>query len=90
MGRAKIMISIPEEMLSELDQTAKEDHRSRSEFIREAVRHFLQVRKSLSTPGHDARVQKAIAVQDGLAAKDVAKDWDSTYEIRKWREGRWR
>jgi metal-responsive CopG/Arc/MetJ family transcriptional regulator len=90
MGRAKIMISIPEEMLSELDQTAKEDHRSRSEFIREAVRHFLQVRKSLSTPGHDARVQKAIAVQDALAAKDVAKDWDSTYEIRKWREGRCR
>ena len=89
MGRAKIMISIPEEMLSELDQTAKEDHRSRSEFIREAVRHFLQVRKSLSTPGHNARVQKAITVQDGLAAKDVAKDWDSTYEIRKWREGRW-
>lgn len=64
MGRAKIMVSIPEEMLSELDQTAKEDHRSRSEFIREAVRLFLQVRKSRSVPNQDSRIRKAIAVQD--------------------------
>jgi metal-responsive CopG/Arc/MetJ family transcriptional regulator len=86
MGRAKIMVSIPEEMLSELDQTAKEDHRSRSEFIREAVRLFLQVRKSRSVPNQDSRIRKAIAVQDTLAASDTAKEWNGTYEIRKWRE----
>ncbi|OGP91181.1 MAG: hypothetical protein A2156_02650 [Deltaproteobacteria bacterium RBG_16_48_10] len=80
------MVSIPEEMLSELDQTAKADHRSRSEFIREAVRLFLQVRKSRSTPNQDLRIRKAIAVQDALAARDTAEDWDGTYEIRKWRE----
>ena len=86
MGRAKIMVSIPEEMLSELDQTAKADHRSRSEFIREAVRLFLQVRKSRSTPNQHLQIRKAIAVQDTLAARDTAKDWDGTCEIRKWRE----
>lgn len=86
MGRAKIMVSIPDEMLSELDQTAKADHRSRSEFIREAVRLFLEVRKSRSTPNQDLGVRKAIAVQDALAARDTAKDWDGTYEIRKWRD----
>ncbi len=86
MGRAKIMVSITDEMLSELDQTAKEDHRSRSEFIREAVRLFLQVRKSRSAPNQDPRIQKAIAVQEALAARDTAKDWDGTHEIRKWRE----
>ncbi|MBM4351913.1 MAG: ribbon-helix-helix protein, CopG family [Deltaproteobacteria bacterium] len=86
MGRAKIMVSIPDEMLSELDQTAKEDHRSRSEFIREAVRLFLQVRKSRSAPNQDPRIRKAIAVQDTLAASDTAKHWDGTHEIRKWRE----
>jgi CopG family transcriptional regulator/antitoxin EndoAI len=85
MGRAKIMVSIPEEMLSELDQTAKEDHRSRSEFIREAVRLFLQVRKSRSVPNQNSRIRKAIAVQDNLAASDIAKEWNGTYEIRKWR-----
>jgi CopG family transcriptional regulator/antitoxin EndoAI len=86
MGRAKIMVSIPDEMLSELDQTAKADHRSRSEFIREAVRLFLEIRKSRSTPNQDLRVRKAIAVQDALAARDTAKGWDGTYEIRKWRD----
>jgi metal-responsive CopG/Arc/MetJ family transcriptional regulator len=86
MGRAKIMVSIPEEMLSELDQTAKEDHRSRSEFIREAVRLFLQVRKSRSVPNQDSRIRKAIAVQDTLAASDTAKEWNGTHEIRKSRE----
>jgi len=86
MGRVKIMVSIPDEMLSELDQTAKEDHRSRNEFIREAVRLFLRVRKSPSMPSQDPRVRKAIAVQDALAAGDTAKDWDGTYEIRNWRE----
>ena len=88
MKRVKIMVSIPDEMLSELDQAAKEDHRSRSEFIREAVRLFLQVRKSHSVPGQALRVKKAIAVQDALAQVDTAIDWDGTYEIRKWREGR--
>jgi len=86
MGRAKIMVSIPEEMLSELDQTAKEDHRSRSEFIREAVRLFLQVRKSRFVPNQDSRIRKAIAVQDTLAASDTAKEWNGTHEIRRWRE----
>ena len=86
MGRAKIMVSIPEEMLSELDQTAKEDHRSRSEFIREAVRLFLQVRKSRSVPNQNSRIRKAIAIQDSLAASDTAKEWNGTHEIRKWRE----
>jgi metal-responsive CopG/Arc/MetJ family transcriptional regulator len=86
MGRAKIMVSIPEEMLAELDQTAKEDHRSRSEFIREAVRLFLQVRKSRSVPNQNSRIRKAIAVQDTLAASDTANEWNGTHEIRKWRE----
>lgn len=33
MERAKIMVSIPDEMFSELDPKAKPDHRSRSELI---------------------------------------------------------
>jgi metal-responsive CopG/Arc/MetJ family transcriptional regulator len=38
---AKIMISIPEEMVADLNQAAKEEHRSRSEFVREAVRDCI-------------------------------------------------
>ena len=89
MGSAKIMISVPEEMLSELDHKAKEDHRSRSEFIREAVRHFLELKKTQSVPGQIQRVQKAVSVQDALAKEDSSKDWNGTEEIRKWRASHW-
>jgi metal-responsive CopG/Arc/MetJ family transcriptional regulator len=88
MARAKIMISIPEEMVVDLNQAAKEEHRSRSEFVREALRLYIQVRKSHSIPGKYPQVQRAIAVQDALAAADTAGEWDGTYEIRKWRERR--
>ncbi|MCD6290208.1 MAG: ribbon-helix-helix protein, CopG family, partial [Anaerolineae bacterium] len=34
---AKVMISLPEPFLEEIDRWAKAEHRSRSEFLREAV-----------------------------------------------------
>lgn len=85
MSRLKIMISIPEEFLVEIDRAAEEEKRSRSEFIREAARFYLRVRKTRMAPGQDPRVQKAIVIQDMLAAQDTLKKWDSTAEIRKWR-----
>ena len=88
MARAKIMVSIPEEMIADLDQAAKQEHRSRSEFIREAVRLYIRVNKSRSIPVQAPQVREAIAVQDALAAADTARDWDGTYEIRKWRDRR--
>lgn len=86
MSRMKVMISMPEEFLAEIDKAAKEENRSRSEFLREAARLYLEIRKSSITPGQDPRVQKAIAIQDTLAQQDTLEEWDSTVEIRKWRE----
>ena len=89
MWSAKIMISVPEEMLSELDHKAKEEHRSRSEFIREAVRHFLELKKAPDVPGRNQRIREAVSVQDALAKEDSSKDWNGTEEIRKWRASHW-
>ena len=88
MSRMKVMISIPEEFLIEIDKAAKEENRSRSEFLREAARLYLKVRETPITPGQDPRVQRAIAVQDTLAHQDTLAEWDSTAEIRRWRENR--
>ncbi len=85
MSRAKVMISIPEEFLAEIDEAAKEENRSRSEFMREAARLYLEVRKAKTTPGQDPRVQKAISIQDALAHQDTSVKWDPTAEIRRWR-----
>ena len=88
MAKTKIMVSIPAEMVAELDQAAKQEHRSRSEFVREALQLYIQVRKSRSIADQAPEVRKAIAVQDALAAADTARDWNGTYEIRKWRDRR--
>ena len=88
MSRTKVMISIPEEFLAEIDIAAKEENRNRSEFMREAARLYLDVRKTYITPGQNPRVQKAIAIQDEIARRDTLKGWDSVAEIRKWRESR--
>jgi len=88
MSRRKVMISIPEEFLAEVDKAAKEENRNRSEFLREAVRLYLEIRKTPIAPGQDPRVQKAIAIQDTLAHQDTLPEWDSTAEIHRWRENR--
>jgi Arc/MetJ-type ribon-helix-helix transcriptional regulator len=38
---ARFMISMPDEMLKKLDETARKEHRSRSELLREAARRHL-------------------------------------------------
>ena len=87
VSRIKVMISIQEELLAEIDKAAAKENRSRSEFLREAARLYLEVRKAKIIPGQDPRVQKAIAIQDTLACQDTLPQWDSTAEIRRWREG---
>ncbi|HEY67915.1 MAG TPA: ribbon-helix-helix protein, CopG family [Thermoflexia bacterium] len=80
------MISLPREFLVEIDRVAREEHRTRSELLREAVRLYLRTRQAV--PGDDPRVRQAVAVQDQLAAEDRAVGWDSTAELRRWRERR--
>lgn len=42
----KILVSLPEKFLEDVDRLAAEEHRSRSELIREALRAYLEVKKS--------------------------------------------
>ena len=38
---ARFMVSMPDELLKKLDRLAKQEHRSRSELLREAARRYL-------------------------------------------------
>ena len=42
----KILVSLPEKFLEDVDRVAAEEHRSRSELIREALRAYLDIRES--------------------------------------------
>jgi len=74
----KINITLPNDFLREIDKTAKEEHLSRSEFIRKAVRTYWEVCKQ--------NIREAMEIQDKLRKK--AGKWNGVAEIRKWRETR--
>jgi metal-responsive CopG/Arc/MetJ family transcriptional regulator len=42
MSTVTVNISFQESLLNEIDSTAKKEHRSRSEFLREAARLYIQ------------------------------------------------
>jgi CopG family transcriptional regulator/antitoxin EndoAI len=42
---SKILVSIPKKFLEDVDRVAAEEHRSRSELIREALRAYMETRK---------------------------------------------
>ncbi len=41
----KVLLSLPQEFLEDIDHVAAEEHRSRSELIREALRAYLETRQ---------------------------------------------
>lgn len=86
MASVKVMISLPKDFLREIDKEIRKEHRTRSEFFREAVRLYLHLK--YAAPKQDPRVQRAVALQDALAQNDRLTVWDGTTEIRRWRQTR--
>jgi metal-responsive CopG/Arc/MetJ family transcriptional regulator len=84
----KVMVSFPSEFLAEVDRIAREEHRSRSELLREAMRLYIEIRRGERRPGDDPRVQSAVAAQDALARLAPGTGEDSAADIRRWRETR--
>ena len=84
----KVMISFPDEFLAEVDRTAREEHRSRSELLREAMRLYIEMRRGERRPGDDSRVRSAVATQDTLARLAPGTGEDSAADVRRWRETR--
>jgi metal-responsive CopG/Arc/MetJ family transcriptional regulator len=85
---AKVMVSFPKEFLAEVDRIARDEQRSRSELLREAMRLYIEVRRNKRRPGDDPRVRAAIATQDALSRKAPGTGEDSVDDIRRWRAAR--
>ncbi len=84
----KVMVSFPDEFLAQVDRIARQEQRSRSELLREAMRLYIEVRSGAARPGDDPRVRAAIAVQDAIAQAAPGSGEDSVEELRRWRETR--
>lgn len=82
-----VLVSIPAHLLGEIDRLARLEQCSRSEFLQQAVRSYLRLVQQQRRPGQRPEVQQAVAIQDAIA-RQIKDDWDSTEEIRRWREAR--
>jgi len=67
MTSKMISVSIPEEMLPEIDSAARKEHRSRSELIREALRRYLSPERSRVLPVDEAQPDEVEAIERGRA-----------------------
>jgi len=84
----KVMVSFPDEFLAQVDRLAREEQRSRSELIREALRFYIGLRQAQGRPGANPLVRQAILVQDRLSQVASGGGQDSTTDIRHWRKAR--
>ncbi len=84
----KVMVSFPDGFLEEVDRVAREEHRSRSELVREAIRLYIDMRGHRLRPADNPRVQQAVATQDALSRLAPGSGEDSTVDLRRWREAR--
>ncbi len=83
---AKIMISLPESFLSEVDKAAKAEHRTRSDLIREALREYIRMGKRPKKPIEYPQVREAFETIRSLTWKEK---FDSTEVIRRMRDSRY-
>lgn len=84
---AKVNISIPREILEEIDKLSKEKKMTRSELLRTAFKTYLEV---LADKKIDKKKQKSIerAIQTQDKIRNEIGDMDLIQELRKWRNKR--
>lgn len=85
---SKVMVSFPDDFLAEVDCLAQEEHRSRSELVREAIRHYIEMRRRQRPPGQISQVQQAVTIQNNLARLSPGAGEDSAADVRRWRKVR--
>lgn len=87
---AKVMVSIPEGLLAEIDRVAAESGRSRSGLLQHVWRLYMAERLSSVPPGDRPGVREAIEkAQRTYLSGPVRDERDSTQIIREMRDTRW-
>ena len=84
----KVMLSVPDEFLTQVDTLAKAEQRSRSELVREALRQYMASRAATLRPGDLPLVQEAVKSLNVLAQVSPGSGEDSVEDVRYWRDER--
>lgn len=84
---AKINISIPQEILDEIDRVSREEKKTRSELLRMAFRIYLDaLNEDRREKEKQKSIEKAMQTQDEI--RDEIGNIDLIQELRKWRDER--
>jgi metal-responsive CopG/Arc/MetJ family transcriptional regulator len=81
----RINAVLSEDIIEELDNIAREEHKNRSALLREAAETLIaEHHRRREEERRKARLKSAVTIQDRLREKAGA--WDGVAEVRKWRE----
>jgi metal-responsive CopG/Arc/MetJ family transcriptional regulator len=81
----RINAILSDELVEALDGIGREQHKSRSELLREAAEKLIaEYQRRQEEERRRARRQQAVATQERLRRK--AGDWDGVAEVRQWRD----
>jgi len=87
MATVKVMISVSEDLLVEIDRAAAGQHRSRSEFLREAARDYIARHTRSHVPGDDLAIRAAHEAMLELAQRAGKRPGPTSVElVRRWRD----
>jgi len=87
---AKVMLSIPDEFLSQIDQVAKSRHQTRSEYFRELARRDMEARREATGRGSTLEAAKQAWERiQAMAERMRGVPWDPVAEIRRMRDAGW-
>jgi metal-responsive CopG/Arc/MetJ family transcriptional regulator len=79
----KVNVSLPEDVLRELDAAARQSRTSRSGFLVQAVKHYLEEKEE----EHRRKRRQQAADSIRRIAEEIGP-WDGASEILKWRDAR--
>ena len=79
---ARVIVTVPDEFLAQVDQIAHDEHRSRSELIREALRQYVTPRQNVPlSEGTGAAVREAAGVIERLRTQAAARARQATGSV---------
>lgn len=80
---SRIIITVPDPLLKEIDREAKQDHRSRAELVRDALRIYLDRKRAEEE--EEAKRRRAAKLMDELRKETIGKGVKASEVIKKWR-----
>ena len=81
----RINVMLTEEIIEQLDKISRIEQKNRSELLREAAIYLIKEHQRLiAEKERILRIKTAISIQDTIRKKSAR--WNSTGELRKWRE----